>query len=123
LDSFVRWPQVTYTKSMTAALILVVGVASGCMSIATNTTLLSDGSHLGTPYSGTRNDLHTLVCFGRDVSRNASGLLLVPLMLFPLIDVPLSFVVDTLLLPVDVVLEPDRPPLKIGEGGCRLIGM
>jgi len=93
------------------------------MSLSTNTTILSDSSHLGTPYSGARGDLHTLVCFGRDVSRDASGLLFAPLMLLPLVDLPLSAVIDTLLLPIDVPLEPDRPPQKIGGGGCRLIGM
>jgi len=69
------------------------------MSITTNTTLLSDASHLGTPYSGARADLHILVCFARDVSRDASGLLLAPFMLLPLVDLPFSLVLDTLLLP------------------------
>jgi len=93
------------------------------MSLSTNTTVLSDSSHLGTPYSGTRGDLHTLVCFSRNVSRDASGLLFAPVMLFPLVDLPLSAVLDTLLLPIDIALEPDRAPQAIGEGGCRLIGM
>ena len=108
---------------MIVLLAFVAAVSSGCMSITTNTTLFSDSSDLGTPYSGSRGDLHILVCFGRDVGQHASGLLLTPVMLFPFIDLPLSFVVDTLLLPVDLVLEPDRPPQRIGEGGCRLIGM
>lgn len=98
-------------------------LAVGCMSVATNTTMLSDSSHLGTPYSGARVDLHVLVCFGRGVSSDASGLLFGPLMLFPLVDLPVSGVLDTLLLPVDLALEPDRPPQGIGTGGCRLIGM
>lgn len=93
------------------------------MSITTNTTLLSDTSHLGTPYSGTRANLHTLVCYGRDVRREPSSALFAPLMVLPLVDVVLSFAVDTLILPVDVPLEPERPPLEIGAGGCRLIGM
>ena len=93
------------------------------MSLSTNTTVLSDSSHLGTPYSGTRGDLHTLVCFARDLSRDVSGLLFAPVMLFPLIDLPLSVALDTLLLPVDLALEPERPPQKVGEGGCRLVGM
>jgi len=98
-------------------------VAIGCMSLSTNTTILSSSSHLGTPYSGARGDLHTLVCFSRDVSRDASGLLFVPLMIFPVVDLPLSGVIDTLILPVDIALEPDRPPQGIGAGGCRLFGM
>ncbi len=93
------------------------------MSLLTNTAVLSDSSHLGTPYSGTRANLHILVCFGRDVSRDASGLLFSPLMLFPLVDTPVSLAVDTVLLPFDLVLEPDRPPQGIGKGGCRLVGM
>jgi hypothetical protein len=93
------------------------------MSLSTNTTILSDSSHLGTPYSGARGDLHTLVCFARDVSRDASGLLFAPAMLVPLVDLPLSAAVDTLILPLDLALEPDRPAQRIGEGGCRLFGM
>ncbi len=108
---------------MIVLLAFVVAVSSGCMSIATNATFLQDSSHLGTPYSGSRGDLHILVCFGRDVGQDASGLVLLPVMLFPFIDLPLSFVIDTLLLPVDLIVEPDRPPQRIGEGGCRLIGM
>ena len=93
------------------------------MSLTTNTTVLSDSSHLGTPYSGTRADLHILWCFGRDVSREPYGLVFTPLMLFPVIDLPLSFVLDTALLPLDLLLEPDRPPKGVVTGGCRLIGM
>lgn len=93
------------------------------MSVLTNSALLSDSSHLGTPYSGARADLHTLVCYGRDVARDAWGLLFAPIMLIPLVDLPLSFALDTVLLPVDIPLEPERPPLRVGEGGCRLIGM
>lgn len=112
------------TMAGTRVLLLVLAIAtSGCMSLSTNTTLLSDSSHLGTPYSGTRADLHTLVCFGRDVRRAPSSLLFSPVMLLPLVDLPLSLAIDTLLLPVDVVLEPDRPPLEVGRGSCRLIGM
>ncbi len=110
-------------RASTIALVVVAALGTGCMSITTNTTLLSDSSQLGAPYSGTRADLHMLVCFARDVSRNASGLLLAPLMLLPLIDLPLSFVLDTLLLPFDLALEPERAAQVIGAGGCRLFGM
>jgi len=98
-------------------------LCSGCMSVATNTSFLSDSSHLGTPYSGARGDLHILFCFGKGVHRNASDLILAPLVLLPLIDLPLSFLLDTLLLPIDIVLEPGRSPQIIGGGGCKLIGM
>lgn len=106
-----------------ACLALLAAAISGCMSVSTHTALLSDSSHLGTPFPGTRGDLHTLVCFGRDASRDPHALLLSPLMLVPLIDLPLSFALDLLLLPVDIPMEPERPPLRIGSGGCRLIGM
>ena len=95
----------------------------GCMSLSTNSKVLSSSSHLGTPYSGVRGDLHTLVCLSRDVSQGTSGLLLLPVMVFPAVDLPLSGAIDTLILPVDIALEPDRPPQGIGTGGCRLIGM
>jgi uncharacterized protein YceK len=108
-------------KLVTACLALMLG--SGCASITSNTTLLSDSSHLGTPYSGTRRDVHTLYCMGRGVIREPRNLMFFPIMLFPLVDLPLSFALDTVLLPLDVILEPDARPLVIGEGGCRLIGM
>jgi uncharacterized protein YceK len=108
---------------MAVVIALGVTLASGCMSLATNTTVLSDTSHLGTPYSGARGDLHILVCFARGVSRHASALLLAPAMLVPVVDLPLSAALDTLLLPVDIALEPGRPPQDIGGGGCRLVGM
>ena len=109
-------------RTLLCTLLSAIG-ATGCMSLSSNTTLLSDSSHLGTPYSGSRGDLHILVCFGRSVSRDASTLLFTPIMLFPLVDLPLSFVIDTLLLPVDIPLQADRKPQRIGAGGCRLIGM
>ena len=119
----IRRLQLAYAGATTALFVFIAVLGSGCMSLSTNTTVLSDSSHLGTVYSGTRADLHILVCFARDVSRDASGLLFAPIMLLPLIDLPLSFALDTLLLPFDVALEPDRTPQRIGEGGCRLIGM
>jgi len=111
------------SKCLVLAFGLALFLCSGCMSIATNTSFLSDSSHLGTPYSGARGDLHILVCFGKDVRRNASGLLLAPVMLLPLIDLPLSILLDTLLLPIDIPLEPGRAPQAIGGGGCDLVGM
>lgn len=120
---FFRRLQISRQKFALICLIFVVFATCGCMSLTTNTTLLSDSSHLGTPYSGVRADLHILVCFSNNVSQDSSSLLFSPVMLFPIIDLPLSFVVDTLLLPVDIPLEPGRPPQKIGQGGCRLIGM
>ena len=98
-------------------------LGSGCMSLATNIPVLSDSSQLGTPYSGTRVGLHILYCYARDVPGEPSILLVAPLMLLPLIDLPLSFALDTLLLPLDLALEPERPPQKIGGGGCRWFGM
>ena len=112
-----------WVKASTTFFVLIAFLGSACMSISSNTAVLSDSSDLGTPYSGTRGDLHVLVCFGRDVSRDASGLLFAPLMLLPLIDLPLSFTLDTLLLPFDLALDPEQPPQEIGAGGCRLIGM
>ena len=117
------WLQRSQAMVYRLALLSLPLLLSGCMSLSTNSTILSDSSHLGTPYSGTRANLHILVCFSRDVSRDASGLLFAPLMLFPIVDLPLSAAVDTLLLPIDLPLEPDRPAQQIAGGGCRLIGM
>jgi uncharacterized protein YceK len=111
------------TKGTIAGLVFLVCTAPGCMSVLSNTAMLQDRSELGTPYSGSRRNLHTLVCFGRDVAQDASALLFAPIMLFPLIDLPLSFVVDTLILPIDVAVDADKPPLEIGKGDCRLFGM
>jgi len=64
-----------------------------------------------------------LYCFGRQVPRDATTLILTPFVLLFLIDLPLSIALDTLLLPVDVPMEPEAQPLIPGRGGCRLIGM
>ena len=104
-------------------LVVTTWTCSGCASLLSNTALISDSSHLGTPYSGSRRDLHTLYCLGRDVGREPATLLFFPVALVPLIDLPLSLAMDTLLLPIDLVVEPDARPLVIGSGGCRLIGM
>lgn len=93
------------------------------MSVLTNTALLSDSSHLGTPYSGAREDLHILVCYGREVGRSPTSLVLAPLVLFPLADLAPSVALDTLLLPIDLPLTAKRPPRRVGEGGCKLVGM
>jgi len=111
------------SRLLLALLIAGALLASGCMSLSLNTAVLSDSSQLGTPYSGTRGDLHILVCFSKEVARDASGLLFAPVMLFPLVDLPLSFALDTLLFPLDWALEPEAPPQQIGAGGCKLIGM
>ena len=99
---------------------------SGCMSLSTNVTWLGDvvgsGSHLGTPYSGVRVDLHFLICGGRLISEDSAALILLPLAIIPLVDLPFSAVVDTILLPADVLLEPKDPPLVPGRASCR-IGM
>ena len=96
---------------------------SGCMSLSTNVPLLSDQSHLGTPYSGVRIDLHVLICFGKTIPEDPTVLILPPLALCHLIDLPFSAVADTLLLPVDVWREPEARPLVPGRGSCKLIGM
>lgn len=93
------------------------------MSLSTNIPILGDQSHLGTPYSGVRIDSHVLVCFAETVPRDPSVLILTPLALFHLVDLPFSAVADSLLLPIDIVLEPEAPPLVPGHGSCKLIGM
>ena len=102
---------------------MLTALGLSCASVSSNTTMLSDSSHLGTPYSGTIRDAHTLYCLGRGVVRDSSTLLLFPVGLVFLVDLPLSIALDTVLLPFDVVLEPEARPLVIGEGGCKLVGM
>jgi uncharacterized protein YceK len=105
------------------AVCLFAALGLSCASVTSNTAVLSDSSHLGTPYSGTIRDAHTLYCLGRGVVRDSSTLLLLPVGLVFLVDLPLSVALDTVLLPFDVVLEPEARPLVVGEGGCKLIGM
>ena len=93
------------------------------MSLSTNIPILSDQSHLGTPYSGVRVDFHVLICFGKTLPRDPSVLILTPLALFHLVDLPFSAVADTLLLPIDIPREPEAPPLVPGRGSCKLVGM
>lgn len=106
-----------------AALAAFALASAGCMSLSTNVPILSDQSHLGTPYSGVRADLHVLVCFGKTLPRDPTVLILTPLALFHLVDLPFSAAADTLLLPIDVPREPEARPLVPGQGSCKLIGM
>ncbi len=108
---------------MHAPLVFLALASAGCMSLSTNIPILSDQSHLGTPYSGVRVDVHVLICFGKTLPRDPSVLILTPLALFHLVDLPFSAVSDTLLLPIDMLREPEAPPLVPGRGSCKLIGM
>ena len=108
---------------MSPCVALLALASVGCMSLSTNIPLLSDESHLGTPYSGVRVDLHVLICFGKTVPRDPSVLILTPLALFHLVDLPFSTIADTILLPIDIPLEPEARPLVPGRGSCKLIGM
>jgi len=101
----------------------LVFTSVACGTLTTNTRILSDTSHLGTVYSGSRQDLHGLVCIGQDIKQDMSGLIFLPVGALLLVDLPLSVVADTLLLPVDIPLEADRPPQPIAAGGCDLFGM
>jgi uncharacterized protein YceK len=106
------------------SLSLLIALASaGCMSLSTNIPILSDQSHLGTPYSGVRIDSHILVCFGKTIPRDPSILILTPLALLYFVDLPFSTAADTLLLPLDIPREPEARPLVPGRGSCKLIGM
>ena len=96
------------------------------MSLSTNVAWLGDivgfSSHLGTPYSGVRVDLHFLICGGRWVMEDPKSLILLPVAIVPLVDLPFSVVVDTILLPADVFIEAKAPPLVPGRASCR-VGM
>jgi uncharacterized protein YceK len=109
--------------SMVVTATAIAVLSSSCASITSNTAVMSDSSHLGTPYSGATRDVHTLYCLGRDATRHPSVLLAFPIALLFLADLPLSAAFDTLLLPVDIALEPKARPLVVGEGGCKLVGM
>ncbi len=104
-------------------LLLIALASAGCMSLSTNIPILTDQSHLGTSYSGVRIDLHVLICLGKTIPRDPSVLILTPLALFHLVDLPFSAAADTLLLPLDIFLEPEARPLVPGRGSCKLIGM
>ncbi len=108
---------------MHVPLVFLALASAGCMSLSTNIPILSDQSHLGTPYSGVRIDFHVLICFGKTLPRDPSVLILTPLALLHLVDLPFSAVADTLLLPIDIAREPEPRPLVPGRGSCKLIGM
>ena len=93
------------------------------MSLSTNIPLLSDQSHLGTPYSGVRIDAHVVFCYGKTVPKDPSILILTPFVLLYLVDLPLSIATDTLLLPADIPLESEAQRLVPGSGSCKLVGM
>ncbi len=106
-----------------ASLVFLALASTGCMSLSTNIPVLSDQSHLGMPYSGVRIDFHVLICFGKTLPRDPTVLILTPLALFHLVDLPFSAVSDTLLLPIDILREPEARPLVPGRGSCKLVGM
>ena len=83
----------------------------------------SDQSHLGTPYSGLRMDLYAIFCFGKTLPRDPSVLILTPIALFHLVDLPFSTIADTLLLPVDIPLEPDARSVVPGCGSCKTLSL
>ncbi len=108
---------------MHAPLLFLALASAGCMSLSTNIPILSDQSHLGTPYSGVRIDSHVLICFGKTIPRDPSVLILTPLALFHLVDLPFSAFADTLLIPIDIPREPEARPVVPGRRSCKLIGM
>ena len=96
------------------------------MSLSTNIPWVADivglSPQLGTPYSGARHDIHFLICGGRSIREDPKSLILLPIAIFPLLDLPLSAAIDTLLLPADLFLEPEAAPLVPGSASCR-VGM
>lgn len=108
---------------MLAMLVFLALTGAGCMSLSTNVPILSDQSHLGTPYSGARVDLHVLTCFSKNLLRDPAVLILTPIVLLHLVDLPLSATVDTLLLPFDIASEREARPVVPDGGSCKLIGM
>jgi len=111
------------TLRLCAPILFIALSGAGCMSLSTNIPILMDQSHLGTPYSGARLDVHILICFGKTIPKDPTILILTPIILLYLVDLPLSTVVDTLLLPVDILREPEAEPLVPGRGSCKLVGM
>ena len=86
----------TYRSFSLAILFIALG---GCSSIHTH-IINNDWGH---PYSGTETAVRGLPC---GLAISVMGLFLpVP---FMLADTPLSFVVDTLLLPADIAMTPRR---------------
>lgn len=75
--------------------LVAVFILSGCASVTT----LDDAARVGTPkiYSGTRLDVHAAAG-----NRVALRRFPVPAPCYPLLDLPFSFVVDTLVLPLTV---------------------
>ena len=85
--------------------LIVLVCGSGCASVINRTFLYSD--YQGKVYPGVRTDLKC-ICRPFDHTRHnkdAGQYLLAPLI--GILDMPFSFVFDTLLLPVDVFFPPD----------------
>ena len=81
------------------SLVILFIALGGCSSLLTHTT----NNDWGHPYAGTEKAVRGLPC---GLAISIMGLFLpVP---FMLADTPLSFVVDTLLLPADIVMTPRR---------------
>ena len=88
--------------------VIIVICISGCSSIITNTQDKYDvkvnryvkNAGLGTIYSGTRFNFNSLYCLADGDPLNMISLVI--LGPFIIVDIPLSFAMDTLLIPADL---------------------
>jgi uncharacterized protein YceK len=70
-------------------------------------------SQLGNYYSGTKLNISEWRCYSRAASKDMGYLLLAPLIVpIMVVDLPLSMIGDTLLIPVDAMTTASHPPLK-----------
>jgi uncharacterized protein YceK len=92
----------------TFSLVILFIALGGCSSLLIHVNPDNDWGH---PYAGTEKAARGLPC---GLAMSIMGLFLpVP---FMLADVPLSFVVDTLLLPADIVMTPRRVREDVAVG-------
>lgn len=111
-------------KLLPLFLVAAAALLSGCMSIGSK---LSKESQLGYAYSGVTGDvlgvrcLSTLPQTAKDES-NTSHFVTVPVSLVGsllyVVDLPLSAIVDTLLLPVDLLTRPTKAAWSVTTTSC-----
>lgn len=91
-------------KSSTCLIIVVfILQLTGCSSIGTKAADQSKAyGGFGVVYAGTRTNFDLFGWYFNCVSKEPVMLFLSPLMIPVVIDIPLSFVADTILLPIDL---------------------
>ena len=103
-------------------LVLALAAQAGCSTLSSKGPTFQrevPNQQLGAPYSGVRLNLHNWYCLPDALEKSVAIKLLSPLVVIEgALDLPLSLVADTVVLPVDLFMEPKAPRPPLFEGPC-----